>query len=151
VAGFWGLMTVGCAVGLVLLKLFDSRWILVGAVALAFAALTAGLFGPTSVARLAFPAVGFCASVMWSIVFSLALNSVEKHHGSFSGILCTGIIGGAVVPLVIGWLGDRIGLRYAMMTLYLTLAYLMSIGFWARPLITNATILNKRREEAANI
>lgn len=147
VAWFWGLMTVGCAIGLILLKLFDSRWILVGAVALAFVTLTAGLLGPAGVAKFAFPAVGFCASVMWSIVFSLALNSVEKHHGSFSGILCTGIIGGAVVPLVIGWLGDRFGLRYGMMFLYLTLGYLMSIGFWARPLITNATILNKRRQE----
>lgn len=147
VAWFWGLMTVGCAIGLVLLKLFDSRWILVGAVALAFATLTAGLFGPAGLARLAFPAVGFCASVMWSIVFSLALNSIERHHGSFSGILCTGIIGGAVVPLVIGWLGGKIGLRYGMMFLYLTLGYLMSIGFWARPLITNATILNKRQKE----
>ena len=43
------------------------------------------------------------------IIFSLALNSVNEHHGSFSGILCTGIIGGAIVPLIIGWLGDHLG------------------------------------------
>ena len=48
---------------------------------------------------------------MWSIIFSLALNSVSRHHGAFSGILCTGILGGAVVPLLVGALGDRIGLR----------------------------------------
>ncbi|MCI0441678.1 hypothetical protein L0152_00500 [bacterium] len=33
VAWFRGYMTIGCAVGLVLLKLFDSRWLLVGATA----------------------------------------------------------------------------------------------------------------------
>jgi fucose permease len=146
VAWFWGLMTVGCAVGLLLLKLFDSRWVLIGATACAIVTLTFALLGSAAVSRLAFQVVGFFASVMWSIIFSLALNSVERHQGSFSGILCTGIIGGAIMPLVIGWLGDRIGLRYAMMLLYITLAYMFSIGIWARPLITNATILKKQEE-----
>jgi fucose permease len=143
VAWFWGLMTVGCAVGLLLLKLFDSKWVLVGATVAAIGTLLIALFGATNVARWAFPMVGFFASVMWSIVFSLALNSVDKHHGSFSGILCTGIIGGAIVPLIIGKLGDAVGLRYGMLFILVTLGYILSIGIWARPLITNATILKK--------
>jgi len=146
---FWGLMTAGCLLGLVLLKLFDSRRILIGFAAAAIVTLSCALFGPGPVAIFAFPLMGFCASVMWSIIFSLALNSVDRHHGSFSGILVTGIIGGALVPLVIGWLGDRLGLRSGMLFLYLTLAYILSIGFWARPLITNATIsLRKKKVEA---
>jgi fucose permease len=145
---FWGLMTAGCLLGLVLLKLFDSRRVLVGFSAAAVVTLSCALFGPGPVAIIAFPLMGFCASVMWSIIFSLALNSLDKHHGSFSGILVTGIIGGALVPLAIGWLGDRLGLRFGMMFLYLTLAYILSIGFWARPLITNATIsLRKKKAE----
>jgi FHS family L-fucose permease-like MFS transporter len=146
---FWGLMTAGCLLGLVLLKLFDSRRVLIGFAAAAFVTLSCALFGSGSMAIVAFPLMGFCASVMWSIIFSLALNSLDKHHGSFSGILVTGIIGGALVPLVIGWLGDRLGLRFGMLFLYLTLAYILSIGFWARPLITNATIsLRKKKAEA---
>ena len=43
---------------------------------------------------------------MYPVIFSLALNSVSEHHGSFSGIIVTGIIGGAIVPILIGWLGD---------------------------------------------
>jgi len=146
---FWGLMTAGCLLGLLLLKLFDSRRVLVGFAAAAIVTLSCALFGPGPVATVAFPLLGFCASVMWSIIFSLALNSLDKHHGSFSGILVTGIIGGALVPLVIGWLGDRLGLRAGMTFLYLTLAYILGIGFWARPLITNATIsLRKKKTEA---
>ncbi|APF18706.1 major facilitator superfamily MFS_1 [Caldithrix abyssi DSM 13497] len=140
---FWGLLTAGCVLGLLLLKLFDSRHILIAFTGAAMIALTFALFGPASVALFAFPAVGFFASVMWSIIFSLALNSLEKHHGSFSGILCTGIIGGAIVPLIIGWLGDHFGLRTGMLFLYLTLGYIFSIGFWANPLITNKTIGKK--------
>jgi len=143
---FWGLMTAGCLLGLVLLKLFDSRRILVGFASAAIVTLSCALFGSGSMALVAFPLMGFCASVMWSIIFSLALNSVDKHHGSFSGILVTGIIGGALVPLVIGWLGDRLGLRFGMTFLYLTLAYILSVGLWARPLIANATISLRKKK-----
>ena len=146
VSYFWGLLTAGCLLGLLLLKLFDSRKVLIGFTAAALAALTAALVGPGKAALYAFPLVGFFASVMWSIIFSLALNSVEKHHGSFSGILCTGIIGGALVPLVIGWLGDMFGLRIGMLFLYITFGYILSIGIWAKPLITNVTIRRKKNE-----
>ena len=146
VSYFWGLLTAGCLLGLLLLKLFDSRKVLIGFTAAAVVALTAALIGPVKVALYAFPAVGFFASVMWSIIFSLALNSVEKYHGSFSGILCTGIIGGALVPLIIGWLGDMFGLRIGMLFLYITFGYILSIGIWAKPLITNATILRRKEK-----
>ena len=77
---------------------------------------------------------------MWSVVFSLGMNSVPHHHGTFSGILCTGIVGGALVPLIIAGIAELVGLKYAMMTMYITLGYILSIGIWARPLINNATI-----------
>jgi fucose permease len=141
---FWGLLTVGCILGLLLLKLFDSRTVLIAFTSCALISLTFALFGNADISIYAFPITGFFASVMWSVIFSLALNSVAAHHGTFSGILCTAIIGGAVTPLIIGGLGDLIGLRYGMLFLYLTLGYILSIGFWARPLINNSTILKKK-------
>ena len=144
VGWFWGMMSIGCLIGLVLLKFFDSRRILIYAVIFAMIFLTAALFGPGKIALLSFPMVGFSLSVMWSIIFSLALNSVDKHHGSFSGILCTAIIGGAVVQLFIGWLGDTFGLRAGMSFIYVTLAYMLFIGIWANPIITNETIKLKK-------
>jgi fucose permease len=146
VSGFWGFLTAGCGLGLVLLKLLDSRYVLVAAAAGAMIALSAALFGPARVALIAFPVVGFCASVMWSIIFALALNSATEHHGSFSGILCTAVVGGAVVPLLVGWQGDVVGLRQAMLLLYLPLGYILAIGFWARPLVTNATLTRRKKD-----
>jgi fucose permease len=148
VGRFWLLMTVGCVLGLVLLKLMDSRTVLIGAAAGAMVSLGAALLGGAEMALAAFPLVGFCASVMWSIIFSLALNSAREHHGSFSGILCTAVVGGAVVPLVVGWVGDLAGLRQGMLLLYVPLAYILSVGLWARPLVTNATISFRRKESA---
>ncbi len=143
---FWGLMTAGCLLGLIFLKLFDSRRVLIGFTVAAIVGLSCALFGPSPVAIIAFPLIGFFISVMWSIIFSLALNSLDKHHGSFSGILVTGVIGGALIPLIVGWLADRLGLRVGMMFIYLTLAYILSIGFWSRPLISNVTISLRRKK-----
>ena len=144
VGRFWGMMSIGCLLGLGLLKLFDSRKILRVAVIFAAILLAAALYGPGNIALIAFPMVGFSLSVMWSIVFSLALNSVDSHHGSFAGILCTAIIGGAVVQILIGWLGDTFGLRAGMSFVFVTLAYIFSIGIWAKPLIANETIKTKK-------
>jgi FHS family L-fucose permease-like MFS transporter len=146
VAWFWGLMTVGGVAGIVLLKLLDSKIVLVAFTVAAIVSFTAALVLPGPVARVAFPVVGFFAAVMWPVIFSLALNSVAEHHGSFSGILVTGIIGGAIVPLVVGGLGDLFGLRTGMLCLYVNLAYILSIGFWAKPLIKNVTLKRRKQE-----
>lgn len=140
VARFWGLMSLGCLLGLLLLKLLDSRVVLAGFTVLAIGSVALALFGPAGVSQLAFPASGFFLSVMFSVVFSLGLNSVPRHHGAFSGVLCTGILGGAVFPLIVGVLGDAIGLRAAMSTVFLTLAYILSASAWARPLVRNETV-----------
>jgi fucose permease len=144
VSWFWGLLTAGCLLGLLLLKIYDSRKVLIGACAGALLCLSAALYGPAHVSLLAFPAIGLFASVMWPIVVSLALNSVAEYHGSFSGILGTGIIGGAIVPVIIGRIGDYVGLRGGLAFLCVTFGVVLSVGFWARPLISNATMNLKK-------
>jgi fucose permease len=137
---FWGLMSIGCVLGMVLLRLLDAKVVLAVFTTLAIGCVGLALFGDARMSLLAFPASGFFLSVMWSIIFSLALNSVSRHHGAFSGILCTGILGGAVVPLLVGMLGDRLGLRLAMLTVFATLGFILSIAWWANPLIRNETV-----------
>jgi FHS family L-fucose permease-like MFS transporter len=146
VAWFWGMMMVGCAIGLVLLKLIDSRKILLGSVSLSVICLMVALFGPGNTARLAFPAIGFLISVLYPILISLALNSLDEHHGSFAGILCTGIAGGAAVPWIIGGLSELFELRFAMLFLLITFGYIFSVGIWAKPIILNKTIRLGRKK-----
>lgn len=138
ISWFWGLMTIGCLLGMILFKAFDSRRVLLAFSIGALCTLSVALFGPAGISLYAFPAVGFFASIMWPTVMSLALNSVSEHHGSFAGILCTGIIGGAVVPLIIGRLGDQVGLRTGLMLLYVTFGCVLSVGLWSKPIVTNA-------------
>ena len=134
---FWGLMTLGTISGLFLLKLFDSRKILIFFTSASIISFLTAVFGPLKVSLISFPLIGFFISTMWSIIISLALNSTSKHHGAFSGILVTGIIGGAVFPLIIGILGDFAGLKLSMTILLLPLLFILTIGFWSNPLINN--------------
>ncbi|MCE4562844.1 MFS transporter [Maribellus sp. CM-23] len=140
VSYFWGLMTIGGILGLVLMKLFDSKQILRWFTILAIICVAAGLFGSTGIALWALPVSGFFLSVMYPTIVSLGLNSVAKHHGSFAGILMTGIAGGAIVQVLIGAISDFSSLRAGMLLIFVTLGYVLSISFWAKPLIANKTI-----------
>lgn len=137
---FWGLMTVGCLLGLLILKIFDSKKVLLFFTSATIIVFLAGLTGSRDIAFIAFPLCGFTISVMYPIIFSLGLNSLSKHHGTFAGIMCSGIMGGALVPWIIGGLADLTGLRIAMFFVFVTLGYIFSIGIWARPLVSNATV-----------
>jgi len=141
---FWGLMSLGCVLGLGLLKLFDSKLVLRLFAVLAMATLLAAVTGGRETALVAFPATGFFISVMWSVIFSLALNSSPSHHGAYSGILCSGIFGGALLPLLAGMAGVAFGLKTAMLLLLIPLRFILSISFWARPLVANETVSLRR-------
>jgi MFS transporter, FHS family, L-fucose permease len=141
---FWGMMTVGCVLGLVLVRIMDSKIVLRIFTIATLIVLSLTLFGSKQMALIGFPALGFCISVMYALIFSLALNSISRFHGSFAGILCTAIAGGAIFSLLIGKLKDMIGLQTGMLILYLPLSYILSISFWAKPIVRNATI-NKNK------
>lgn len=140
VSYFWGLMTIGGVLGLVLLKLLDSKLVLRWFTILAMISVAIGLYGSAQISLWAFPISGFFLSVMYPVIVSLALNSVSKHHGSFAGILMTGIAGGAIVQILIGAISDLISLKVGMMFLFVSLGYILSISFWAKPIVQNATI-----------
>jgi len=134
------MMTVGCLLGMALLKVMDSKMVLRIFTSAAIIILIFTLFGSVQFALFGFPALGFCLSVMYAIIFSLALNSVSKFHGSFAGILCTGIAGGAIISLLIGKLKDLVGLQSGMLVLFIPLIYILSISYWAKPIVQNATL-----------
>jgi len=144
VSYFWAMLTVGCLLGLLLLKFMDSRKLLILATSITIICLVVALTGSAQMALIGFPMVGFFIAVMYSIIFSLALNSVKEHHGSLSGILCTGIAGGAVIPFIVGGLGEMMSLQSGMFFLVIPLGFILSIGFWAKPLVNNKTISLKK-------
>ncbi|MEM6893786.1 MAG: MFS transporter [Bacteroidota bacterium] len=137
VSNFWGLMTLGGIAGLVLLKIFDSKLILKLFTVLTILSFLGAVFGSVNWAVYGFQACGFFMAVMYPIIISLGLNSLEQHHGTFAGILMTGIVGGAVFQLLIGFLSDITSLRIGILFNCIGLLYILFLGFWANPLIKN--------------
>jgi MFS transporter, FHS family, L-fucose permease len=136
---YWLLLTIGCFGGMLLLKFFDSRKVLAGLTIFAIVSLSFALYGKAGISKIAFPMVAAFESVMWPVILSLALNSVAKHHEVLSGLMFTASLGGALGPVIVGSMGDMFGLRISFNFLFLPLLIVLSVAFWAKPLVMNKT------------
>jgi len=54
-------------------------------------------------------AVGLFHSVMWSCIFTLAVDGLKEYTSKASGIFMMGVFGGAVFPVIQGLLADYVG------------------------------------------
>lgn len=54
-------------------------------------------------------AVGLCHSIMWGAIFTLAIKGLGRYTTAASGVFMTGVVGGAVLPLLQGVLADLSG------------------------------------------
>lgn len=126
VSFYWGGAMVGRFVGSMVQRVVSPGKLL------AFNAfVTASLTGLTmlSSGRLAMWSIlviGLFNSIMFPTIFSLALAGLGRHTGKGSGILCMAIVGGAVVPLLQGFIADAVGIHHAFilpLLCYLYIAY----------------------------
>ena len=53
--------------------------------------------------------MGLTHSVMWSAIFTLAIDGLGKYTSKASGVLMIGVLGGGVIPLVQSMLADYLG------------------------------------------
>ncbi|CCM11636.2 Homolog of fucose/glucose/galactose permeases [Helicobacter heilmannii ASB1.4] len=51
-------------------------------------------------------AIGLFNSIMFPTIFSLATKGLGKFTSQASGIICMAIVGGAIVPLIQGYIAD---------------------------------------------
>lgn len=54
-------------------------------------------------------AVGLFHSVMWSCIFTLAVDGLKEYTSKASGIFMMGVFGGAVFPVIQGLIADYVG------------------------------------------
>ena len=140
ISSFWGNLTIGTVVSLFLIKIIDEKKLLnLYALSSSLLVLIA-IYGGAELSVLSFKLLGFTISGIWSVMISLGLNSVPKNHSIFTGILLTGIVGGAIFPFIIAAIGQLFDLKVGMHTLLFGLLYLSYVGFKAKPLVSNNKI-----------
>ena len=131
IAYYWGGAMVGRFIGAALMIKIK------GGVLLAFNAVAACLLllvtiiGSGQLAMLAVLLVGLFNSIMFPVIFSLGVNELGNRTSEGSGILCLAIVGGAILPLLMGVIADNIGLQLAFglpLLCYIYIAFYGLVG-----------------------
>ncbi|MFR9621006.1 MAG: MFS transporter [Rikenellaceae bacterium] len=126
--------TAGAFVGAILLiKMGDKpylRWNMLGA-AVAIAVL---FFAQGEVMNLVFVgAIGFLASSIFAVLFSLAMKARPEKANEISGLMITGVCGGAIVPPLMGIATDAVGNQTgSLMILAVCVLYLLSCSYFIK-------------------
>jgi len=108
---YWGGLMVGRFLGAAILQKMKSQTLLAIMAVAAILFLLTGVTASGWVAGWAIILIGFCNSIMWSNIFTLAIDGLGKFTSKGSGLLVMAIVGGAFIPLTHGFLADRIGLQ----------------------------------------
>ncbi len=108
---YWGGAMVGRFVGSALMnKISPNKYLAFNATVAIALIITAILAGGGAVTMWALLLIGFFNSIMFPTIFSLATKGLGKFTSTASGVICTAIVGGAIVPVVQGWAADTYGL-----------------------------------------
>ncbi len=75
-------------------------------------------------------AVGLANSIMFPTIFSLASEGLNDDAPRASGLLCTSIVGGAIIPYCTGSLADSAGLAMALAIPMACYGVIISFGLW---------------------
>ena len=74
-------------------------------------------------------AVGLFNSIMFPTIFSLSLEGLDDLKPQASGILCTMIVGGAIIPPLYGYMTDLFGFKMALLLLIVCYGYIIWYGY----------------------
>jgi FHS family L-fucose permease-like MFS transporter len=125
-ARYWGGAMIGRFIGSILLSRFRAGPLLTG-VALVAAALCAVVSqSGGDVAATALLSIGLFNSIMFPTIFTLTLERSSASPASTSGLLCMAIVGGALLPQLVGHVADATSLGRAFLVpaaAYLCIAF----------------------------
>lgn len=125
---YWSGAMIGRFVGSYLTRIISPGKVLgifaLLAISLIFISIsTTGLISMWSIL-----AVGLFNSIMFPTIFTLALDGIGSLKPKGSGLLCTAIVGGAIIPLICGALIDASGFKIAFIFVTICYGYIMFYG-----------------------
>lgn len=130
---YWGGAMVGRFIGSALLNRFAAgRLLALAAGVAALLCLTVVLAEGTGAAVAAL-AIGLFNSIMFPTIFTLTLERSTAHASATSGLLCMAIVGGALVPVTVGMVADRVGLATAYLVPMICYAVIVLFAATGRP------------------
>ena len=125
---YWSGAMVGRFIGSYLTKIFQagkvlSFFALIAIFLIFLSAISNGLISMWSIL-----AIGLFNSIMFPTIFTLSLNGLSNLKPKGSGLLCTGIVGGAIIPPLYGLSTDFMGFKFSLIVLSLCYLYIANFG-----------------------
>lgn len=127
---FFGRM-LGTFAGALLLTRISSRKFFLGSSVLGIICLAAILLVKSTFMAwgLVF-LIGLAVANIWPMVFSIAIEKFPTRSNEISGLMMMAISGGAVIPLLIGWVSDISSVSIGMSILVVCMVYLFSVSMY---------------------
>ena len=126
---YWSGAMVGRFIGAYLTRIFSPSKVLsvFAILAISMILISMNTFGLVSMWSIL--AVGLFNSIMFPTIFTLTIDGMGDLKPQVSGLLCTAIVGGALIPPIYGLLTDNIGFKLALSLLILCYGYIVIFGY----------------------
>jgi FHS family L-fucose permease-like MFS transporter len=135
---YWLLMLVGRLIGASVGSKVSSKSMMITVSALGLIFILLAMFSPISttitlpvlltkvpISILFLILCGLCTSIMWGGIFNLAVEGLGKYTASAAGIFMVMVCGGGIVPLIQGFVSDKLGYINSYWVMFACLAYMM--------------------------
>jgi len=99
--------------------------------------IVVSMFTSGSVAIWTLVLCGFFNSIMFPNIFTLGIAGLGPMTSKGSGLIMTAIVGGAIIPYLLGALADRVGIQHAFVIPMICYLYIAWYGLWgSKPIRT---------------
>ncbi len=122
---YWGGLMVGRLLGIFVLQKFKPGVILTVCALGGAAMLTGSILISGNVSMWMFLGTGLFHSIMWPVIYSLALEDLGPHADVASGIIATSVIGAAILMPIMGAIQTWVGVIAAVSCLFVYYLYLI--------------------------
>lgn len=76
--------------------------------------------------------IGLTVANIWPLVFSIAVQRYPERSNEISGLMMMAISGGAIIPLLVGWVSDLSNVAIGMSVLIVCMVYLFIVSLVCR-------------------
>lgn len=131
VSVYFACRTIGAFLGAFILAKFSASGFFKISMLVAITALTLLFFASGKIIILILIGItGFACANIFSIIFSMALQKMPQKGNEISGLMITGVAGGALIPMIMGVATDFIGSQVGSLLIILACAvYLLFCSF----------------------
>ncbi len=126
---YWSGAMVGRFIGAYLTKVIAPTKVLSIFAVLAITMLIISFSTQGLTAMWSILAVGLFNSIMFPTIFTLTIDGLGDLKPQASGLLCTAIVGGAIIPPLYGYFTDEVGFKIALLLLIACYGYIVFFGF----------------------